>query len=303
MNRVAAPIASIPWIASRRSRSRTLLALATLTSTSSCRRTAAPATLGGGSGAGAASGADGGSRIESSGTWAGLRVRTIGERRHPRQIVILLHGWGAPGDDLVPLGQVLAAPGRLWVFPEAPLVSQGGGRAWWHLDLARLQAARERGEERDLRQQTPPGLSEARAQLTGLVAEVTRRAGVTPASLVIGGFSQGAMLATDVTLASPAAVSGLVVLSGSLVTEAVWTERLQAMPPGFPVFMSHGRGDPILPFRLADALREHVQAAHHEVTWVPFDGGHEIPPVVLTSLSGFLTAHAPPPPAGSSDAN
>ena len=260
--------------------SRTLLALATLTSSSSCRRAAAPS-------------AQGSAAIESAGTWAGLRVRTVGERRHPRQIVILLHGWGAPGDDLVSLGEVLSAPGRLWVFPEAPLVSQGGGRAWWHLDLPRMLAAREQGQERDMRQETPVGLSEARTQMTALVAEVTRRAGVAPGAVWVGGFSQGAMLATDAALASPAAVAGLVILSGSLVAEPIWTARLQAIPPGFPIFMSHGRGDPVLPFRFAEALRDHAQAAHHAVTWVPFNGGHELPPLVLTSLSAFLATHAP----------
>jgi phospholipase/carboxylesterase len=264
--------------------SRTLLALATLTSSSSsCRRTFAPA-------------APDEAEVEATGIWAGLRVHTVGERRHPRQVVILLHGWGAPGDDLVPLGDVLEAPGRLLVFPEAPLGSPGGGRAWWALDLARLQAARARGEERDLRQETPPGLAEARAQVTALVAEVARRTRVAPTSLLLGGFSQGAMLATDVTLATPAAVGGLVVLSGSLVAEPEWTAHLQVMKPGFPIFMSHGRGDPVLPFRLAEALRDLVQASHHEVTWVPFQGGHEIPRPVLTGLVAFLAAHAPGDP-------
>jgi phospholipase/carboxylesterase len=257
-----------------------LLALATLVSSGSCRRTAAPFT-------------PGDAEIAQAGTWAGLRVRTVGERRRPRQVVILLHGWGAPGDDLVPLGEVLAAPGRLLVFPEAPLVSPGGGRAWWHLDLARMQAARERGEERDLRQETPVGLDEVRQRMADLVAEITRRAHVAATSVSIGGFSQGAMVATDVALASPSLVAALVVLSGSLVAETIWTARLQAMAPGFPIFMSHGRRDPLLPFAFAEALRDQARAAHHDVTWVPFDGGHEIPMVALTGLAKFLAKVAP----------
>ena len=257
-----------------------LFALATLVSTSSCRRTASLSGTG-----------DAG--LARTGNWAGLRVHTLGERKQPKQVVILLHGWGAPGDDLVPLGEVLAAPGRLLVFPEAPLVGPGGGRAWWHLDLARLQAARERGEERDLRQDVPTGLAEVRTQVTKLVAEVSRLAGVAPTSVWIGGFSQGAMLATDVALATPGAVGGLVVLSGSLVSEAIWTSHLKVVPPSFPIFMSHGRGDPVLPFRLAEALRDHVLAEHHDLRWVPFNGGHEIPTVVLTELRAFLATHPP----------
>lgn len=256
-----------------------LLALAALTSAPACRRAAAPAPAPDGI-------------IESAGTWAGLRVRTIGHRQNPRQVVILLHGWGASGDDLVPLGDVLAAPGRLFVFPEGPLVSQGGGRAWWHLDLARLQAAQgRRGEE--FRQEIPEGLPDVRAKLIALVAEVTRRAPVAPDAVLIGGFSQGAMLATDVALAAPRAVGGLVVLSGSLIAESVWMARLTALPPGLPVFMSHGRGDSVLPFASAEALRDRFQAAKHTVTWVPFSGGHEIPSVVLSGLVTFLGAPSP----------
>jgi phospholipase/carboxylesterase len=274
------PNAPTPSLSLGPRRSRALLAVATLVSSASCRRAAAPP-------------AGDGAEIESAGTWAGLRVRTAGERRRPRQVVILLHGWGASGDDLVSLGGVLAAPGRLLVFPEAPLASPGGGRAWWHIDWARLQAARERGEDRDLRQETPVGMAEARAQVTALVGEVTRRARVAPAAVWIGGFSQGAMLATDVALASPAAVAGLVVLSGTPVSEAVWIARMMNMAPHFPVFMSHGRRDPVLPFRAAEALRDDARAAHHDVTWVPFDGGHEIPLVVVSGLGDFLTAHSP----------
>src|SRR4051812_1350032 len=102
--------------------SRALVALATLASPSggACRRH-------GPSAAGAVAGPS--TPLEAVGEWAGLRVRTAGERAHPRQVVILMHGWGAPGTDLVPLARPLEAPGRLFVFPEAPLVSPGGGRA------------------------------------------------------------------------------------------------------------------------------------------------------------------------------
>ncbi|HEY4183564.1 MAG TPA: hypothetical protein VGP07_00785 [Polyangia bacterium] len=259
--------------------SRALLALATLTS-ASCRRIAASA-------------APDDAGIEAVGTWGGLRVRTVGERKQPRQVVILLHGWGAPGDDLVPLGEELAAPGRLLVFPEAPLTTLGGGRAWWTLDLARLQAARARGQERELRQETPAGLAEARAQVTALLAEVTRRARVPATSVWLGGFSQGAMLSTDVVLRAPNSVGGLVIMSGSVIAEAEWEARLKTMKPGLPIFMSHGRADPVLPFSFAELLRDRLQAAQQQLTWVPFEGGHGIPGVVLGRLAALLAAHSP----------
>lgn len=211
-----------------------------------------------------------------------------------------MHGWGAPGTDLVPLARPLEAPGRLFVFPEAPLVSPGGGRAWWHIDMARLMSARGQGRERELRQETPTGLGEAHAKISALVAEVARRTGLPSSSIALGGFSQGAMLATDVALTSPETIGALVILSGSLIAEGTWTERLRANPPTFPVFMSHGTVDPVLPFGIAEALRDQLRAAHRDVTWVPFDDGHGIPLEVLTRLTSFLTAATGPPPAGSS---
>ena len=51
--------------------------------------------------------------------------------------VVLLHGWGAAGDDLVALADELVRPGTRFFVPEGPLVEMGGGRAWWHLDDGR----------------------------------------------------------------------------------------------------------------------------------------------------------------------
>ncbi len=226
--------------------------------------------------------------IAASGQWAGHTVRTAGERKRPTQVVILLHGWGAPGDDLVSLSQVLPAPGRLFVFPAAPLVSPGGGGAWWHLDINRLIAARERGQERDLRNEVPEGLAEARAGMAALVAEVQKRTQLPASAIVLGGFSQGAMLATDVALSLPEHPAAVVALSGTLLAEAQWQAWIDKLNQPMPVFLSHGLHDPILPFHLSEALRDRLQAAKQPVTWVPFSGGHEIPREVLAKLARFL---------------
>ena len=251
------------------------LAVAALLAQSACRKTVSSA-------------ASGPSDIASSGSWAGHVVRTAGERERPTQVVILLHGWGAPGDDLVPLSQVLSAPGRLFVFPEAQLTSPGGGRAWWHLDINRVISARERGQERDLRNEVPTGLAEARAGVAAVVAEAQKRTKLPSSSIVLGGFSQGAMLAMDVALSLKDHPAAVVALSGTLLTEAQWRSGIAALTKAMPTFLSHGVHDPVLPFHLAEALRDCLQAANQPVTWVPFSGGHEIPREVLIKLSSFL---------------
>jgi len=63
-------------------------------------------------------------------------------------------------------------------------------------------------------------------------------------------------------------------------------ERLR----GLPAFVSHGRADQDLAFTAGEALRDFVLAGGAEVSWVPFDGGHEIPLVVWRALRKFLSA-------------
>ncbi len=206
-------------------------------------------------------------------------------------IVVLLHGFGAPGDDLVPFGRVVAAPpGTRFVFPAAPIdlghgFGMGESRAWWHIDMAALDAAMRAGRFRDLAADVPEGMPAARAAMLDALAAIEARLGSAP--MVLGGFSQGAMLATDVALHSTRRLAGLVLLSGTLLAEREWTPRM-AQRAGLPVFQSHGTHDPLLPFVGADALRERLEAAGATVDRVSFRGGHEIPPVVLQRLGLFV---------------
>ena len=120
-------------------------------------------------------------------------------------VVVLLHGYGAPGTDLVPLWRELAVPHEVrFVFPEAPLELGFGGRAWWPLDMARLQDRFSKAAVERLIAEVPPGIDEARAALLELLAVLERDFGALPEQTVLGGFSQGAMLATDIVLRSSA---------------------------------------------------------------------------------------------------
>jgi len=220
---------------------------------------------------------------------AGLTIRIVGPS-DAATTVVLLHGFGAPGDDLLGLASELDAPGVRFVFPEAPLELgglYGDSRAWWLLDLARLEEELRTGTPRDRRAEIPDGLPAARAQLGRLLDQLQARHGVTPDRLVLGGFSQGAMLALDVALQRPTAPAGLVLMSGTLVAEADWAPRMASLA-NVPVLMSHGRSDMLLPFSIAEILRDRLRAAGAVVDWHPFIGGHEISREVLGAASRFL---------------
>lgn len=219
---------------------------------------------------------------------AGLTTRIVGPADAPLTIV-LMHGFGAPGDDLVPLAGALGVTAR-FVFPEAPIDLgglYGDSRAWWRLDLARLEAELAAGKPRDHRGEVPDGLVEARAHASRLVDAVKERFAVDDRRLVLGGFSQGAMLALDLALHREAPPGAVVLLSGTLIAEAEWQPRLARLA-GVPVFQAHGEGDMLLPYAVAEVLRDRLRDAGADLAWHAFAGGHEIPPAVLAALAGWL---------------
>jgi phospholipase/carboxylesterase len=227
---------------------------------------------------------------------AGLTVRLAGgsDGRGGGEgpLILLLHGFGAPGDDLVPLADVIDAPaGTRFVLPEGPLPLSFGpstARAWWIIDFARIQADRAAGRIRDLSLEVPQGLALARERLLAFLKELPRHLPINYRKTVIGGFSQGAMLTCDVALHTDYPFAGLVQLSGNLLAQSVW-DPLIPTRKGLPVFQSHGTQDDILPHIGAERLRDALIQSGLAVEWHSFRGGHEIPEAVLQRLSGFIT--------------
>jgi len=214
----------------------------------------------------------------------------------PAAAVILCHGFGAPGDDLVPLAQELVArapalSSTRFYFPEAPLdLGFNGARAWWEIDMAAVQRlGRDPEALRQFRKVEPPGMSAARLKLLALVREVLDGTKLPPSKLVLGGFSQGAMLATDVALRTEEPCAGLAILSGTLLLEDAWRAKAAARA-GFHVFQAHGTADPVLPFSAAEGLRELLRAAGQQVEFFSFPGGHTISGEELELLAKFLAA-------------
>ncbi len=226
----------------------------------------------------------------------GLKVRLTGgsdgRGGGDGPVVMLLHGFGAPGDDLVPLADVIEAPvGTRWLFPEAPLslnMGFGVSRAWWIIDFARIQADREAGRIRDLSVEIPQGLAMARERFLVFLRELPRQLSIDYKKTVIGGFSQGAMLTCDAVLHTDYPFAGLVQLSGNLLAQSVWGP-LMPDRKGLPVFQSHGIQDDILPHIGAERLRDALTQSGLDTGWHSFRGGHEIPESVLRRLGPFLT--------------
>jgi phospholipase/carboxylesterase len=220
-------------------------------------------------------------------SWGGLDVACVSGLRDDERgghAVVVLHGWGAAGDDLLPLAQALARPGVRFFVPAGPLPEVGGGRAWWHLDPQTRPPHAYDDRLPDGFRPTP-AVTAARAAVQGLIATIVERH--APATVSLVGFSQGAMLSIDVALAGAPGLERVVAMSGLLLVDSV--PALTATHASRPRFLlSNGRTDQTVPFAGGARARELLEARGFSVTWRPFDGGHEIPPPLLADLDRFL---------------
>jgi phospholipase/carboxylesterase len=227
------------------------------------------------------------------GIFGGLRVRLTGgadrEGGGDGPVVVLMHGFGAPGTDLVGLWRVLDVPRDVrFAFPEAPNEVPGlpGARAWWQLDLARLEVERAQSPG-SYENEVPDGMQEATDQVVAMLDALATALSVPVSEMIVGGFSQGSMVACNAVFTREVAPKGLVVLSGTPVDLRSWKAGMAARQ-GLRVLQSHGQQDPLLSFGAAEGLCETMRVSGLDVDWIPFRGGHEIPYPVLDGLARFV---------------
>ena len=227
---------------------------------------------------------------------AGLRTTAVG---NPDALLtlVLLHGYAMQPSDLAPFAHSIGIP-AYFLLPQGPVSSPNGAHAWWEVDLEARESALSVGP-RDLANDHPDGLAAARRQFGQFLAAVTAEVKPGPAAsrttrrptTIIGGFSQGGMLALDWVLRGNQRVDGLALLSTSRLALSEWEsqrERLRQLP----VFLSHGVTDRDLAFAAGERLRDFLLESEAQLTWTPFEGGHEIPLVVWRGLRKFLAASA-----------
>lgn len=213
--------------------------------------------------------------------------------------VWLCHGYGAPGNDLCGLaGEVVARQPALasrvrFVFPEAPLALDFmpfSGRAWWHIDVSRFERALATGELERLFDETPEGMPAARKALRAALDAWCTSTNTPSARVLLGGFSQGAMITTDLALRLEEAPAALAIFSGTLLCRPDWS-RLASARQGLTVLQSHGTHDPLLPYPAALELRALLERAGLLVRFVSFPGGHGLDAEVVEAFAALVAEH------------
>ena len=193
--------------------------------------------------------------------------------------VVLFHGYGANALNLYPLSRYLNVDDRIrWVFPEGPEPAEmdpsGLGRTWFSVDV---QAFLEDKEGYNV----PPPIFDA------AIDKVYQALKGLP-NLIIGGFSQGSVLTTNLIMKTDLDVKGLIVLSGAILDEKRWHKH--TIREGLPFFQSHGHSDDMIKHARGQRLEEALRKYGLIGKLFSFEGGHEISEDVLIQLQKFLTS-------------
>lgn len=202
--------------------------------------------------------------------WGGLDVIERGDPSADLAFV-LMHGYGAPGDDLVSLADELVRrvprPLRV-VVPAAPIAMSHGGRAWYEIDSAEAPAQTER----------------ACVAIEGVIETLAAR-GVSASRVIVGGFSQGGILSIETALRGHVRLAGIAVLSGRALPHA---ETDYGRLASLRIFQAHGRADARIAFAQGEAFGAAATRAGAVLEPVVFDGGHTIPPEVVVALARWI---------------
>lgn len=169
----------------------------------------------------------------------------------PKQLVMILHGYGADGEDLIGLGQHWASllPDALFFAPNAPTrcAQNPFGYEWFAIDFD------------DMQRTVGAGAPTARAGVVAELEEAWERTGLGPAETFLTGFSQGAMMALHAGLSLDEPVLGIVAFSGALVPPP----HLGAVKP--PICLVHGDLDRVVDPALTADAAERLRGAGFDV--------------------------------------
>ncbi|NVM75588.1 phospholipase/carboxylesterase [Duganella sp. SG902] len=191
---------------------------------------------------------------------------------NPTAAVIWMHGLGADANDFVPLVPELdlaGLPPIRFIFPNAdtmPVTVNGGYvmRSWYDIVATDLG-----------RQEDEAGLRASQAKVEALIARENAR-GIPNLRIILAGFSQGCAMTLQTGLRQSAPLAGLMCLSGYLPIAAKAAAERTAASQQTPVFLAHGRMDPVVPIARATASRDLLLQWGYQVEWHEYPMQHSV---------------------------
>lgn len=203
--------------------------------------------------------------------------------KNPQHSIIWLHGLGADGHDFVPIADELKLPVAVrYIFPHAPMrpVTINGGfvmRAWYDIAGESIAA-----------QQDAAGIRASQILVEALIAQETGH-GIAPGNIFLAGFSQGGAIALHTALRLTAPLGGVLALSTYLPLAESASGELLEQTQATPIFMAHGRNDPVVPYALGVASREALLKLGYAVEWREYAMQHSVCDAELRDIETWLT--------------
>jgi len=145
------------------------------------------------------------------------------------------------------------------------------------------------GQLPQLSQEVPEGLIVSRQTIESLLQAVYQRDNVKTSQIVFAGFSQGAILSTDIVAHLPEQPAALCIFSGVLLCRDVWKAKLPSRK-GLKVLQTHGTQDQILPFVMAEWLSSTLKQSGLDLDFISFNGQHTVPPEAVERFAKLINS-------------
>lgn len=199
--------------------------------------------------------------------------------------VIWLHGLGANGRDFASIVPQLNLPDSLplrFIFPNAPFknitVNNGAKmRAWFDIDS--MQQLERRIDQ--------VGIADSIKLVNNLI-ENEKSKNILTEKIVIGGFSQGAVIALATALSYPNPLAGIIALSGFLPNADQVIETRSQANATIPIFLAHGTEDDIVPYELGKTVAVALAQNNLPVAWHSYAMPHSVCEQEIQDISAWL---------------
>lgn len=211
---------------------------------------------------------------------------------NPQYSIIWLHGLGADGQDFAPVVDNLRLPVAVrYIFPHAPhrSVTLNGGyemRAWYDI-FTPFDPDTMLGENQSAREDAT-GVRTSQIQIEALINQEIAR-GISPQHIFLVGFSQGGAIALHTALRLGTRLAGVLALSSYLpLANSVTAETTPASKLS-PIFMAHGRQDPVVPYELGLAAKTRLSKLGYTIEWHEYDMQHTVNDMELRDIESWLS--------------
>ena len=192
-------------------------------------------------------------------------------------LLVLMHGVGSNEQDLFGLAPHVPAPFHVLSL-RAPHRLGPQAYAWFEFAVA-ADGTRRINEAQE---------AASRARVAQTVDAAARQLGVPAERVVVGGFSQGAIMSLSLLLTRPDLLHAAMIWHGRLLPQVLPHAAPAQALAGHALWVSHGVQDNVIPLASAQAIRQHAQALPLALSYREYPGLHEIRPEELQGAMAWL---------------